>query len=160
MSARELQVRLERARHDQGVNDAFRDNLGQRVPQEVLHCHWPYVREKRCVVPNVGNVCQYRFLQRFRGCGGDAQHLACPAIYRTLEPQRRVLCGYMDKVFSVATRFMSYRDGETIDRALKCFETPFEGLCRNSPFRSAFLDEICFGVDQYFPEKALRRLIT
>ena len=68
--------------------------------------------------------------------------------------------GILVRHFQWAMLFMSYRDGETIGRALECFETPFEGLCRKSPFRSAFLDEICFGTDQYSPEKALKRLIT
>ena len=92
VDACELDVRLCRARHDQAVDDAFRDGLGHRVPQHALHHHRPRLREQR-PVPRAGHVRERRVLQRRGGRRHEAQHLARPAVDRPLELRGRVLRG-------------------------------------------------------------------
>ena len=92
VDACELDVRLCRARHDQAVDDALRDGLGHRVPQQALHHHRPRLRKQR-PVPRAGHVRERRVLQRRGGRRHEAQRLARPAVDRPLELRGRVLQG-------------------------------------------------------------------
>lgn len=149
MDASEPQVLLDRVRHDEGVNDAFRDHLCQRVPQQVLHRHRLHVRERRDNLPHVRNVRQHCLLQRSGGRGASAQDLSCPAVDRTLELRRRILCARaraMVRHFPVGYAMISYHDGKAENRAPMYFEGPVERLC--SQIRPAFLEKICLESDR------------
>ena len=92
VDARDLDVRLCRARHDQAVDDALRDSFRHRMPQQALHHHGPRLRKQR-IVPSARHVRKRRVLQRRRGSRREAQHLASPAVDRTLELRCRILRG-------------------------------------------------------------------
>ena len=92
VDACDLDVRLCRARHDQAVDDALRDSLRHRMPQQALHHHGPRLRKQR-IVSGARHVRERRVLQRRRGSRGEAQYLAGPAVDRALELRCRVLCG-------------------------------------------------------------------
>ena len=90
VDARELYVSFCGARDDQTVDDALRDSLGHRMPQQALHYHRPHVlkqsRLARAREIRERGVLQFRVR---RGC--ETQRFACPAIDRALELRRRVL---------------------------------------------------------------------
>lgn len=92
VDARELNVGFCGARDDQTVDDAVRDALGHRMPQQALHHHRTRVREQRRL-PRAREIRERGVLQRRRGGRREAEHLACPAIDRALELRRCVLCG-------------------------------------------------------------------
>jgi len=92
VDARELNVGFCGARDDQTVDDAVRDALGHRMPQQALHHHGTHVREQPRL-PRAREIRKRRVLQRRRGRGREAEHLARPAVDRALELRCRVLCG-------------------------------------------------------------------
>ena len=91
VDARELNVGFCGARDDQTVDDAFRDTLGHRMPQQALNHHGTYVREQRRL-PRAREIREGRVLQRRRGCRREAEYLARPAVNRALELRCCVLC--------------------------------------------------------------------
>ena len=90
VDARELDVRLGGARHDQAINDALRYRLGHRVPQQALHYHRPHVCEQWAIT-RAREVRQRRRLQRSWGGRRNAHHVARPAVHRSFKLRRRIL---------------------------------------------------------------------
>lgn len=68
------------------------------------------------------------------------QHFNRPAVDRTLELRRRVLCVCYGQAFPLRHTIISYHDGKAIDRATTYFEGLIEGLAHRT--LSAFLDGI------------------
>ena len=91
-------------------------SLGHRVPQQALHHHRSHVREQRGALPHVRKVRQHEFMQR-RRCGSDAQHLARPAVDRTLELRA------CDVVFYVRA-CVRYASGEAFSGGLRDHVVP------------------------------------
>ena len=90
MDARELYVSFCRARDDQTVDDAVRNSLGHRMPQQALHHHRPHVL-KQSRLARAREICERGVLQFRVRRGCETQRFACPAIDRALELRRRVL---------------------------------------------------------------------